>query len=439
MRLELLTHYNLLNNTYTIMKKNIPLSLLFLILCASSIFLNTNAFTDSLLLPKWLFAVIGLAIMGVIYAIQVFLKKDYTCNIRLWNAIIVVLCVLQAGYGILQFCNILPPTSSTYKVTGSFDNPAGFAGCLTAGLAFTVYFLLEGNNKKVQWMGWIALLIISSGIFLSESRAGLLCIATIASVHLLLKKYKQIHNKKGFVLLGTWFVILLINAVVLLSFYQLNKKSANGRLLIWKCTTEMIKDKPITGHGIGAFEAKYMDYQAAYFKAYPDSKFAMLADNVKHPFNEYLLVGVQFGIIGWIVLLVLLAFLIYCYLRNPSPEGYVALLTLLSIGVFSFFSYPFTYPFTWIVVGWCIFVLIVKGYKKIKSQKNAYKGILRQVSAIVLLIISVLLLYRTNRRILAEREWGKISKHSLVEQTQLMLLRYQKLLPVLAKDPYFSL
>ncbi|MDD4056000.1 MAG: O-antigen ligase family protein, partial [Bacteroides sp.] len=58
------------------------------------------------------------------------------------------------------------------------------------------------------------------------------------------------------------------------------------------------------------------------------------------------------------------------YLRNPSPEGYVALLTLLSIGVFSFFSYPFTYPFTWIVVGWCMFVLIVKGYKKIKSQKT---------------------------------------------------------------------
>ena len=47
----------------------------------------------------------------------------------------------------------------------------------------------------------------------------------------------------------------------------------------------MIKDKPITGHGIGAFEAKYMDYQAAYFKTYPDSKFVMLADNVKHPFN----------------------------------------------------------------------------------------------------------------------------------------------------------
>ncbi len=58
----------------------------------------------------------------------------------------------------------------------------------------------------------------------------------------------------------------------------------------------MIKDKPIVGHGIGAFEAHYMEYQASYFERHPDSKYTMLADNVKHPFNEFLLVGVQLGV-----------------------------------------------------------------------------------------------------------------------------------------------
>ncbi|CAG9919409.1 hypothetical protein BOVA208_1153 [Bacteroides ovatus] len=39
---------------------------------------------------------------------------------------IIILCILQAKYGILQFCDISYPISNTYKVTGSFDNPAGF-------------------------------------------------------------------------------------------------------------------------------------------------------------------------------------------------------------------------------------------------------------------------------------------------------------------------
>lgn len=45
----------------------------------------------------------------------------------------------------------------------------------------------------------------------------------------------------------------------------------------------MIKDKPVFGHGIEAFDKYYMEYQSDYFKKYPNSKYAMLADNVKHP------------------------------------------------------------------------------------------------------------------------------------------------------------
>ena len=46
-----------------------------------------------------------------------------------------------------------------------------------------------------------------------------------------------------------------------------------------------------------------MDYQAAYFEKHPNSRFALLADNVKHPFNEYLSITVQFGLIGLLILL----------------------------------------------------------------------------------------------------------------------------------------
>ncbi len=74
----------------------------------------------------------------------------------------------------------------------------------------------------------------------------------------------------------------------------------------------------------------------------------MLADNVKQPFNEYLGLLLNFGIIGLLVLLLLMVIIIYCYRKNPSVEKQIAFYSLSSIGIFSFFSYPFAYPFVWV-------------------------------------------------------------------------------------------
>lgn len=49
-----------------------------------------------------------------------------------------------------------------------------------------------------------------------------------------------------------------------------------------------------------SFDANYMLYQAAYFRSHPDSPFAILADNVKAPFNEYLWMAAQWGLVSLI-------------------------------------------------------------------------------------------------------------------------------------------
>jgi tetratricopeptide (TPR) repeat protein len=90
--------------------------------------------------------------------------------------------------------------------------------------------------------------------------------------------------------------------------YFLKKDSADGRLLIWRCSWEMIKENPVKGlgYGQGGFKAHYMNYQAKYFEAHPDSKQAMLADNVNRPFNEYLLLLVNYGLFGLLVFILFL-------------------------------------------------------------------------------------------------------------------------------------
>ena len=56
-----------------------------------------------------------------------------------------------------------------------------------------------------------------------------------------------------------------------------------------------------------------MDYQADYFRQYGLNRYFMLADNVKHPFNEYLGVLLNIGFVGLLMILALITLLIYCY------------------------------------------------------------------------------------------------------------------------------
>lgn len=91
-----------------------------------------------------------------------------------------------------------------------------------------------------------------------------------------------------------------------------------------------------------------MNYQAAYFRAHPGSPYARLADSVPHPFNEYLFVAVNYGLLG-----------VGCFgvfrcssiqeVGHERPDcPSCRSVYILSNGVFALFSYPLLYPFTWV-------------------------------------------------------------------------------------------
>lgn len=60
----------------------------------------------------------------------------------------------------------------------------------------------------------------------------------------------------------------------------------------------MVAEAPVWGSGAGSFRAGYMTRQADFFKTNPESKYALVAGNVFHPLNEYLLLLIEFGIVG---------------------------------------------------------------------------------------------------------------------------------------------
>ena len=152
-----------------------------------------------------------------------------------------------------------------------------------------------------------------------------------------------------------------------------------------------------------------------------------LADNVSSPFNEYLNIMIKFGYLGMIILISGILLLIFCYCKDPKYEKRIALYSLLSIGIFSMFSYPFTYPFVWIIICLDIFVLM-RGNIVLNIQKN-YKNIL-YVFAIAVCSWGGIKLYQ---RINAEYQWGKIAYSTANEN----LAIYYKLMSVMGNNPYF--
>jgi hypothetical protein len=117
----------------------------------------------------------------------------------------------------------------------------------------------------------------------------------------------------------------------------LKKESANGRILIGMVSAEMVKDAPLFGSGISRFKAEYMNRQADYFNAHPNSPYLMNADDVQTPFNEFLKILIEQGVTGLLLFLCLL----YCLFEKRDKEFSIIQSIILFILIFGIFSYPF--------------------------------------------------------------------------------------------------
>ncbi|MFV0267206.1 MAG: O-antigen ligase family protein, partial [Draconibacterium sp.] len=262
------------------------LNLIILTIFTGSVFFTSGKFVNATNTPKFYFVAVSLLASITIFVVcHKRIKRDaFVGKTTLWG--INIILFLQACYGLSQLVGWLPSNHAIFTFIGSFDNPAGFAAFLATGFPISLFLLIKA--KKIEkYLTTIILLVIAIAVFLSKSRTGVLAIIVSSVIFLLfdtnlVRKFRQLRNYKLLITL----ILACFTASVSVLYHQ-KKDSANGRLLIWKVSTEIIKDKPVFGHGYGAFKVKYMDYQAGYFKNNPDSKNAQLADNVKHPFNEF--------------------------------------------------------------------------------------------------------------------------------------------------------
>lgn len=390
--------------------------ILFGLLCTVSIYTYSQDMVDKFIAPKWHLTIYILVFSVLIILIKSILYNSLSIKLKILSRIIAILCILQAIYGITQYFQWIPSHSiANHMITGSFDNPAGFVSCLCCGLPFVLLCLNHCQYKYLSTIIYISAVTILIAVLLSSSRTGIIS-ATLCICIFIYTKFHIIGKFRIFIIGGFFFLLL--------GSYFLKKQSADGRILIWKCSWEMFKDSPIYGHGMGAFQKKYMYYQAEYFKEHPNSVFTTLADNVSSPFNEYLNVMLNWGIIGLVLLLSFVVLLIFYYYKNTNQDSQIALISLISIATLSLFSYPYNYPFTWIITFVDIYIIISKSCPF--GMPRFYKTRL----FIILLFPYCILAYKIQQHIHIEMEYNSTRK----EKT---LAEYSKLYPILKENKFF--
>lgn len=239
--------------------------------------------------------------------------------------------ILQSAIAIFQYFNYLHSSNAFFKVTGNFDNPGPLGGYITICLLSTISFLFYYKLNKI-WIWFLSLSIIIQmiGIILSDSRAAWLSVI-IGVLYLLIHYFKWKWTKVIFILIITSVSFSLFS----LTIYK--PQSAHGRLLVWDICKDLIKEKPIYGHGFATFSQYYMPHQASYIATHPETSDILVSNN-QFAFNELIHIWCESGIIAVLAVITIIVLTIkYNYSKKsilfPSFIGYF---------VFSCFSYPFS-------------------------------------------------------------------------------------------------
>ncbi len=282
-----------------------------------------------------------------------------------WLVAIALGGLLQCIYGLLQLYGYHPSYHYLFKITGGFSNPGPYSGyiatCFPAALGLYLFKdrirLLFLDTLKYEGVRQQRILTIVTeyipASFLclsllvlptSKSRAAWLSVA-LSTLILLIDRYRireifSRYLKTKFKQLLSAAVISVILTSTLLGLYLLNKESGNGRLLIWKVTANIIADQPWLGVGYDHFKMHYMSMQATYFEQHPDADSSNSVTIIDYAFNETLQFVAESGIWGALLALSLIAISLKGIRETRDPLLSIGISGILSIFVFSCFSYP---------------------------------------------------------------------------------------------------
>ncbi|MDE5944418.1 MAG: O-antigen ligase family protein [Rikenella sp.] len=251
--------------------------------------------------------------------------------------------LVQSGVAFAQCAGWGASRHSYYALTGSFPNPGPLGGWLCvatlAAAVLTAQSWKNGRKIRAALFGGGGS-VIGIALWLTDSRAAWVGFCAGLFYFFFTKKCRY----KLPMLIAT-LIGVIISCIFL---YNYKKESADGRLLIWRVSADLIARRPVLGQGVGSFPERYMPAQGDYFARNPESRFTAVADQVSVPFNEWIGIVCEQGAVGGVLALLLLGAALGGRATEAQRQGRVL---LVGIGVFGLFSYPLTFPAFGVLLG----------------------------------------------------------------------------------------
>ena len=236
-----------------------------------------------------------------------------------------MLCgVYETALGVWQLVSGVS-RHSQYLMTGNFQNPGPYSAYLmmaaVIGWGWTQE-LTEGRLRTAVWcMTAFVLLLLPA----TWSRAALVAVGIIA-----LWLYRQKYWKYRWVV---WIGVMVLAT----GFYFAKQGSADGRMLTWTASLTAWWHKLWLGVGMGGFRAACADGIAELYREHPTSGLFTSGGVTDFAFNDLLKVLVEQGLVGAVLCVVTAVWVLFGLYKQSLPLFY----GLLSLFIFSMFSYPF--------------------------------------------------------------------------------------------------
>jgi O-antigen ligase len=260
----------------------------------------------------------------------------------LWCSLIAAFLI--AVYGILQHYGLFndifnwsqDPLERMFATIGHSNHTAAYIGM---NLMIAIGFLISKNKNKLQQIFLIlSIIIFSSALVMTASRGSMFAVfvCLVFWAVYLFKRY--------------WKIILLLFCALILSaviFYKplsqleivertlgtiefVKQGNVPDRVSWWYSAFEMIKDKPILGHGLSTFRDVYNRYRRLDYRL-PDDAQDHITPESAH--MEYLNIWALQGTLGFIAYLIMI-FGVFGYIYPRMKHDNIIYAVLLAMAVY---------------------------------------------------------------------------------------------------------
>ena len=246
------------------------------------------------------------------YAARFLLSRGRGAETGLFYALTVA-CFIVSAAGLLQYfigvdiivqnkfinINIVKVNN---EITSTLGHPNHLAAYLLTVLPFILFRFLGGNGRGTRLFSILTIIAGVLCLILTFARGGWMGI--VFSFFL----YAYIIDKRFFLIL----LLILIGFPLISTNTLINKiesftspDSYGQRVFAWQASVNMIKDRPVFGHGVHTF-----------YRLYPEYKGPKASELLSHAHNIFLDIWVECGTVGIILFILIIVNIIYRVLKT---------------------------------------------------------------------------------------------------------------------------